>query len=808
MSKVRDNHYVPQWYQRGFLDDSNRFHYLDLNPEVVRLPDGREFRKNSRSRRPTSQCFYQTDLYTTFFGAVIVDEIERRLFGAIDDAGARAVRAFIADGPAGWHRHFSDFFSYLDSQKTRTPKGLDWIRTHYTNLSQLSLMREMQALGNMHCTIWSEGVREIVSAANSSVKFIVTDHPVTVYNYGIPLTEEVCVYPNEPSIALKGTQTLFPLDSNNCLVLTNLEYAEDPELTDPKEKRANPRFFRFTMARTDAFIRTRSLTDEEVEKINLILKMRARRYVAAPNESWLHPEERVDANWQDLRHVLLPPSEELHRFSGEMYVGYNDGSTYYQDALGRTSPPSDHLEKPARQGKIRRNDPCGCGSGRKYKRCCLNKDESERTSWSVMSIRERNLALCNGVADILGLNRGKTWEDVRRELSNDQVRRIHELYGFLWPLDTDLLELLPKPDGALRALYTGIIDPRVLPRFAIGMIPYFEEVLIQQPFINPLAVKPEFSPIESPHQYKQQTLKDALLLLTLMPFIELGIVNFIPDPCLLDQHLHRQMLNMAEQRKGTLELDEDEEELLKELSKQDFVRTIRMLPEAYQRRQIAEAMPDLSDQETEDVLDYMKWQIDNDPLSLLQEGVFDKNGGQLTMLSMAPNFELSFYIAQVTGSLLLTDSPHRWKEIQGAQHSVQRKASYPWEDLTAQIGELQFPVNLIPEETLKLHMAGDFGGIRAALGRIYSAILGDETELPASRREALKRQFLAAHQKMVNHRNDTDRYCFLGQMKSVAPAGGFVHHHAQRLLVSSGSDGHLDRVAMAIFAQSVDVGLT
>lgn len=27
-----------------------------------------------------------------------------------------------------------------------------------------------------------------------------------------------------------------------------------------------------------------------------------------------------------------------------------------------------------------RNDPCHCGSGRKYKNCCLDKDESKLTS--------------------------------------------------------------------------------------------------------------------------------------------------------------------------------------------------------------------------------------------------------------------------------------------------------------------------------------------------------------------------------------------------------------------------------------------
>ena len=112
-------------------------------------------------------------------------------------------------------------------------------------------MREMQAVRNMHCTIWTEGVREIVSAENSQIKFIVSDHPVTIYNHAYAPESDPCGYPNDPSIALKGSQTIFPLDIDHCLILTNYEYAKNPQNQDPTEKRANPRNFRNSMVRTD-----------------------------------------------------------------------------------------------------------------------------------------------------------------------------------------------------------------------------------------------------------------------------------------------------------------------------------------------------------------------------------------------------------------------------------------------------------------------------------------------------------------------------------------------------------------------------
>ena len=111
MSKTRDNHYVPQWYQKGFLkNNSNKLCYLDLYPDKKELPDGRIITFNDRHDWPTSKCFYQTDLYTTFFGDYINDDIEKFLFGKIDDSGARAIRAFIDIDMRGWHENFVNFF--------------------------------------------------------------------------------------------------------------------------------------------------------------------------------------------------------------------------------------------------------------------------------------------------------------------------------------------------------------------------------------------------------------------------------------------------------------------------------------------------------------------------------------------------------------------------------------------------------------------------------------------------------------------------------------------------------------------------
>ena len=129
MVKTRNNHYVPQWYQRGFQSDNiNELHYLNLDPDTKELPNGRIITMNDRYVWPTSKCFVEKDLYTTFFGSDINDEIERKLFGRIDDIGVLAIRAFISDDPSEWHYNIRNFFEYIDAQKLRTPKGLFWIK--------------------------------------------------------------------------------------------------------------------------------------------------------------------------------------------------------------------------------------------------------------------------------------------------------------------------------------------------------------------------------------------------------------------------------------------------------------------------------------------------------------------------------------------------------------------------------------------------------------------------------------------------------------------------------------------------------
>ena len=667
MSQARDNHYVPQWYQRQFSRAGRgTLAYLDLEPETRQLPDGRVIAQRALHTAPTKRCFFQTDLYSTFFGTIVNDEIERRLFGAIDNRGSQAVRAYQTSDQSAWHHHFRDLFEFLDIQKIRTPKGLAWLRAQYPRMSQNELMQEMQGIRFLHCTIWTEGVREIVSAEDADVKFIVTDNPVTVYNSAVPPADVPQSKFLDPSIALKGSQTIFPLSPDFCLILTNLEYAKDPA-SAPLEKRTFARNFRQSMVNTINFIRSRKLSGDEVTRVNAILKASARRYVAAGLEEWLYPELSVVEPWPRLGEVLLPPEDGLWHFGGEMYAGFDDGRVHYQDAFGRTEKPREVLLKPPRESDPKPDEPCGCGSIYPFARCCKSRSPELRPSWTELSIRERNLTLFRGVVNILGLNQPKDWAAVRRDLTEKQISDVYYLYEALWPRETDLLKLLPKPDGRSRAVYTGSLHPELFVEFALGAGLYFGEMIVEHPFVHNGAVRKEFSPVDRPAQYHLEFLKAVGFFLNVMPLVELGVINLIPDICTFDLHLRDQMMHMANERSAGLRFDKGDEPRFEALIEREQRRTIMMQPRDSLEASVREHLETKENVSSAEVLADIERMKEADPLIALTDTIWGgPDGGQLQLMKIAPNFEIAMYLAQATGAAIVTDSVFRWKELQRA----------------------------------------------------------------------------------------------------------------------------------------------
>jgi hypothetical protein len=194
-------------------------------------------------------------------------------------------------------------------------------------------MTTLRQIGEMHVTTWAESVWEVVEAPAPDVGFIITDHPVTVYNLKANPGSRFVRYPVEPPIELLGSRTIFPLDARHCLILSNQEFVENPSASTCFKSRSNPRSFDFTFFSPLHVVRGRSLSPDQVQSINFMLKKQALRYIAAQEEEWLDPENQLQASdWASLDSLLQPKKVTLIK---SIRASFSDGRQVAVDRLGR-----------------------------------------------------------------------------------------------------------------------------------------------------------------------------------------------------------------------------------------------------------------------------------------------------------------------------------------------------------------------------------------------------------------------------------------------------------------------------------------
>jgi hypothetical protein len=120
------------------------------------------------------------------------------------------------------------------------------------------------------------------------------------------------------------------------LILTNLSWVRNPYQSEV-ELRPNPNPFRSTMFKVTDIQTLRHLNEQEVREINFIIKSRALRYIGAAREEWLYPERFISkSDWNRYGNgYLLMPDPRSVTYSGEIIIGYGDGSATAYDEYGR-----------------------------------------------------------------------------------------------------------------------------------------------------------------------------------------------------------------------------------------------------------------------------------------------------------------------------------------------------------------------------------------------------------------------------------------------------------------------------------------
>lgn len=601
---------------------------------------------------------------------------------------------------------------------------------------------------------------------------------------------------NEPAVQWNGTQTIFPLDAEHCLILSHLDYANKVNGLDLLAERQNARQLGRSLVRTDAWIRSRSLSREQVLAINFLLKSRARKHVAAPVEDWLYPEREYAGGWSKIGEVLRPPADELWHFGGEMYVGYEDGSTHYEDPYVRTSGSHEYLKKTPPLDAIEDGAECGCGSGYSFAACCRDIPDAHQPSWSVASIRERNMLFIGKVKNILGLDSGKNWNDVRAELNDQHVTQIYRCLQALWPVDTNFRELWPRPDPRIfRAVYRGCIDPRTVVSSVLAWTTYFDEIVLLNPFVNPTCIRPEFSPVENPAQHRVQALKNVMLLLNLEPFIQFGIVHFVPDPGELDFAFGKAMRDMATARVDDAKDIQDDSGIFKRLSQDDTEQLISRLPLKSISNSILKSSPHLDIADADDIARRIREMRAEDPLALLQPVGLGQEQSQLMSLCCAP-LELSMFMAQVTGAALFMDIPIFWRQLHAVTHYQPPAAC--WRPFTDMTEGLLFRLANDPHEISRLRTSDGLSNFRRVF-RTVSRLLIPSQENLASQIEQLATATEVASLAAQDCWAPNCAAGFARRLKVAIAEDGFSYAAVQRQVLTYGHESALKTDPLALF---------
>lgn len=243
------------------------------------------------------------------------------------------------------------------------------------------------------------------------------------------------------------------------------------------------------------------------------------------------------------------------------------------------------------------------------------------------------------------------------------------------------------------------------------------------------------------------------------------------------------------------------------LHKDDFERSMWSLGVEAQRAMIRKALPELTPDEREYFIDTVRKSRHLDPLAPLQTDPIPHgpDGGLLTCFHMIPNFEMSMFLAQATGSVIVTDSPQRWRELAGAAWAAPGKAPQALATLRQEIEKAEHRFFGNQRTIAKLSRHPTCASYRALMSDVfrYLTVTIDKGAKP-NWESQLPRRFSVAHAGLQNLISKADPPALIAKMRCIMPSAGIRDNTINRLLLMSSVDHYLDNVPIAFFIQPAD----
>ncbi len=139
---------------------------------------------------------------------------------------------------------------------------------------RLMLLQQYQRI---YCAMWSDCVWQIADATASPTKFIISDHPVTVYNRGCFPVSQWCTGFNDPDIRWVGMHSYFPLSIDKILIMTNLSWVRNP-YQDARKEHPNQDFVHSTIFKLTDIQTCRSLSEHAVQLLQVAIERKDTRH--------------------------------------------------------------------------------------------------------------------------------------------------------------------------------------------------------------------------------------------------------------------------------------------------------------------------------------------------------------------------------------------------------------------------------------------------------------------------------------------------------------------------------------------------
>jgi hypothetical protein len=303
--------------------------------------------------------------------------------------------------------------------------------------------------------------------------------------------------------------------------------------------------------------------------------------------------------------------------------------------------------------------------------------------------------------------------------------------------------------------------------------------------------------------YRHEFLKAVVFFLTVMPLVDCGLVNLVPDACNFDFNLRDNMLHMAKSRSAGIAFDPRTDLRLEKLMREDIQRSLISLPQDIVLSQILKASPARDGSHEAKVLRGIEQLKERDPLVVLQENTLaGAKNGHLSVMRLAPNFEMTMYLAQATGSAIVTDSFFRWNEIKRAIHRRVPRPGTAAVTLADSINGSRFAFPQIVSDIVKLASDKTFAFYPALMRDTFKYLskLGDRGAKPNYEKH-LAARFAQTYARVQSAIKKAHIPAEQARMLCAFPVGGVQDNTVNRLLLMSSSERHLQNVPMAFLIE-------